>query len=265
MTYVLITICSKNVFLKPMKTFKNIAIFFWRMWFYGWLIGMIIVIFPVLIVVISREEWYPVFFKIARAWGKTLLFVMGFRVKIDQDQEIDPHKSYMFSANHTSMIDIMLMFAVVKNPFIFVGKAELAKIPVFGFIYKRTAILVNRNNPESRKAVFAEAERRFKNGLSVCIFPEGQVPSDKSIVLSEFKNGAFILAIEHQIPIVPMTFYDCKKRFSYTFFSGSPGKMRVKIHKFIETKGLKIKDKNAVKNNMFDTIQTELLNDAKNQ
>ena len=248
-----------------MKTFKNTAIFFWRMWFYGWMIGTIIVILPVLAIVISKERWYSTFFKIARAWGKTLLFVMGFRVKIEQEQEILPNKSYMFSANHTSMMDIMVMFAVAKNPFVFVGKAELAKIPIFGFVYKRVAILVDRSNPESRKAVFGEAQRRINNGLSVCIFPEGQVPSDESVVLSEFKNGAFILAIEHQIPIVPMTFYDCKKHFSYTFFSGSPGKLRVKIHKFIETKGLEIKDKNTIRQEMFELVHTELLNDAKNQ
>ncbi|MCF6278809.1 MAG: 1-acyl-sn-glycerol-3-phosphate acyltransferase [Flavobacteriaceae bacterium] len=248
-----------------MKIFKNTAIFFWRMWFYGWMIGTIIAILPVLAIVISKEKWYPIFFKIARAWGKTLLFVMGFRVKIDQEQEISPNKSYMFSANHTSMMDIMLMFAVAKNPFVFVGKAELAKIPIFGFVYKRTCILVDRSNPESRKAVFSEAQRRIKNGLSVCIFPEGQVPSDESVVLDEFKNGAFILAIEHQIPIVPMTFYDCKKRFSYTFFSGSPGKLRVKIHKFIETKGLEIKDKNTVKKQMFDLIYNDLKSDLENK
>lgn len=248
-----------------MKIFKNIAILFWRLWFYGWLIGMIIVIFPVLIIVISREQWYPTFFKIARAWAKTLLFVMGFKVKVEEEQEIIPNTSYMFSANHTSMIDIMLMLAVVKNPFVFVGKAELAKVPVFGFIYKRVAILVDRSCPESRKAVFTEAQRKLNNGLSVCIFPEGQVPSDESIVLSEFKNGAFILAIEHQIPIVPMTFYDCKKRFSYTFFSGSPGKMRVKIHKFIKTKGFEITAKNNLRKQTFDLIYNELQRDIKNQ
>ncbi len=244
-----------------MKTLKNIAILFWRLWFYAWLIGMIIVIFPVLIIIISREEWYPTFFKIARAWAKTLLLIMGFKVKIEQEEPFDIHKSYMFSANHTSMIDIMLMLAVTKNPFVFVGKAELAKIPIFGFVYKRTCILVDRSSQESRKAVFTEAQRRLQNGLSICIFPEGQVPSDESIVLDDFKNGAFILAIEHQIPIVPMTFYDCKKRFSYTFFSGSPGKMRVKIHKFIKTKGLEINDKNNLKKQTFDLIYNDLITD----
>ena len=244
-----------------MKLLKNFAILVWRIWFYGWVIGTIIVAFPVLIVVTAKESGYPYFFKIARAWAKTILFVMGFKVKKIVEQDIEVDKSYMFCANHTSMIDIMLMLAVVKNPFVFVGKAELSKIPIFGFFYKRTCILVDRGNSESRKAVFAEAERRLKLGLSVCIFPEGQVPDDESIILDEFKNGAFILAIEHQIPIVPLTFYDCKKRLSYTFFSGSPGEMRAKTHQFIETENLKASDKKEINDKTFKVIYDELIND----
>jgi len=244
-----------------MRLVKNIAILIWRIWFYSWMIGTIIVAFPILIIVTAKESWYPYFFKIARAWAKTVLFVMGFWVKITSEQQIDPTESYMFSANHTSILDVLLMLVVVKNPFVFVGKAELGKLPIFGFFYKRTCILVDRSNPESRKAVFAEAERRLHLGLSVCIFPEGKVPDDESIVLDQFKNGVFILAIEHQIPIVPMTFYDCKKRFSYTFFSGKPGVLRVKIHKFIETKGLKIADKKEINKKAFETIYNELIND----
>lgn len=244
-----------------MKALKNLAILVWRIWFFGWFIGTIIVALPVLLVITAKESWYPAFFKIARAWGKTLLFVMGFKASTIAEQQIEPDKSYMFSANHTSMIDIMLMLAVVKNPFVFVGKAELGKIPIFGYFYKRTCILVDRGNAESRKAVFAEAQRRLQKGLGVCIFPEGLVPDDESIILSPFKNGAFILAIEHKIPIVPMTFYDCKKRFSYTFFSGSPGKLRVKIHRFINTENLEVSDKNKVNKQTFDTIYNELVSD----
>jgi len=129
----------------------------------------------------------------------------------------------------------------VKNPFVFVGKKELAKFPLFGFFYKRTCILVDRSSERSRKAVFLRAQRRLQSGLSICIFPEGGVPNH-NIVLDEFKDGAFRLAINHQIPIVPITFADNKKRFSYIFFSGGPGKMRVKIHKFLSTKGLTVND-----------------------
>lgn len=248
-----------------MKIFRYLAILIWRVWFYAWVAGTIIVAFPVLLVVTSKESWYPTFYKIAHAWGKTLLFVMGFKADVIAEQEVDRNKSYMFIANHTSMIDIMLMLAIVKNPVVFVGKAELRKTPFLGYFFKRTSILVDRSSPESRKAVFAEAQRRLNSGLSVCIFPEGLVPSDESVVLSDFKNGAFVLAIEHKIPIVPMTFYDCKKRFSYTFFSGSPGKLRVKIHKFFETAHLTISDKSTLRQEAYNLIHNELIQDMKAQ
>jgi 1-acyl-sn-glycerol-3-phosphate acyltransferase len=165
----------------------------------------------------------------------------------------------MIVANHTSMTDIMLMLAVVDRPFVFVGKKELASIPLFGFFYKRTCILVDRNNAESRRAVYESAQKRLNRGLSVCIFPEGGVPYDESIVLDKFKDGAFRLAIEHQIPIVPISFGDNKKRLSYTFFSGSPGLMRVKIHSHIETKGKTLDDRKAIKDEVYQIIYNQLV------
>tara|TARA_R110002096_G_scaffold294378_1_gene488703 strand:+ start:5601 stop:6281 length:681 start_codon:yes stop_codon:yes gene_type:complete len=201
----------------------------------------ILILFPMLLISISKESWYPFFFKIARVWAKIILIGMGFNYRIKREQTPEKDKSYMFIANHTSMADIMLMLVSVKNPFVFVGKQELAKIPLFGFFYKRTCILVDRSSAKSRQAVFLRAQRRLKTGVSICIFPEGGVP-EEHIMLDEFKDGAFRLAINHQIPIVPITFADNKRRFSYTFFSGSPGKMRVKIHEFLSTKGLTVDD-----------------------
>lgn len=229
---------------------------FWllyRIWFYVLVAIPIIALFPLLIISISREQWYPYFFKLARIWSKFILIGMGFGYKITREETPDPNKSYMFVANHTSMADIMLMLIAVKNPFVFVGKKELAKIPLFGFFYKRTCILVDRTSAKSRQAVFLRAQRRLKQGLSICIFPEGGVP-EGDILLDEFKDGAFRLAVNHQIPVVPITFYDNKKRFSYVFFSGSPGKMRAKIHKFIPTKGLTIADTKSLNENVRTII-----------
>lgn len=166
----------------------------------------------------------------------------------------------MLVANHTSMTDIMLMLVTMKKPFVFVGKQELAKIPLFGFFYKRTCILVDRANQKSKTEVFERAQRRIKNGTSICIFPEGGVPEDQSLVLDTFKDGAFRLAIDHQIPVVPITFYDNKKRFSYKFYSGSPGRMRVKIHKFIPTNGMTQADKRKLREETRKVILEELLN-----
>lgn len=222
-----------------MKIVKYIFWTLYRIWFYILVALPILVMFPILLISISKESWYPFFFKIARVWAKFILIGMGFNYKIEREQIPEKDKSYMFIANHTSMADIMLMLVSVKNPFVFVGKKELAKIPLFGFFYKRTCILVDRSSAKSRQAVFIRAQRRLKTGVSICIFPEGGVP-EEHIELDEFKDGAFRLAINHQIPIVPLTFADNKKRLSYTFFSGGPGKMRVKMHNFLSTVGLTI-------------------------
>lgn len=219
-----------------MRILKSVFWILWRIWFYILIAVPILAMFPFLFISILKEKWYPYFFVMARIWAKFILFGMGFWYKVETEQEPEDRKSYMFIANHTSMTDIMLMLAVVRNPFVFVGKKELANIPLFGFFYKRTCILVDRSSSKSRMEVFNRAQKRLEQGLSICIFPEGGVP-DESIMLDEFKDGAFRLAIEHQIPIVPITFADNKKRLSYTFFSGSPGLMRVKIHRFIETTG----------------------------
>ncbi|TYA66265.1 lysophospholipid acyltransferase family protein, partial [Seonamhaeicola marinus] len=190
-----------------MKLFKYIFWTLYRIWFYILVALPIVVLFPFLLLSISKESWYPYFFKLARFWAKFILIGMGFKTSFQKEQIPEKGQSYMFIANHTSMADIMLMLVSVKNPFVFVGKKELAKIPLFGFFYKRTCILVDRSSPESRKAVFLRAQRRLKQGLSICIFPEGGVP-EEDIVLDTFKDGAFRLAINHQIPIVPLTFAD---------------------------------------------------------
>lgn len=222
-----------------MIVFKYLFWILYRIWFYILVAIPIVLLLPFLILSISKESWYPYFFKLARFWAFFIIIGMGFRVKIKLKQEPEKKASYMFIANHTSMADIMLMLATSKNPFVFVGKKELAKIPLFGFFYKRTCILVDRSSEKSRKAVFLRAQKRLKQGLSICIFPEGGVP-DEHVLLDDFKDGAFRLAINHQIPIVPLVFPDNKKRFSFSFFSGSPGLMRVIGHDFIETKGLTI-------------------------
>ncbi|WP_417859693.1 lysophospholipid acyltransferase family protein [Winogradskyella sediminis] len=240
-----------------MSFFKYPFWLLYRVWFYILVAIPIIVLFPLLIISISREEWYRYFFKLARIWSKFILIGMGFGYKIIREETPDPDKSYMFVANHTSMADIMLMLVAVKNPFVFVGKQELAKIPLFGFFYKRTCILVDRSSPKSRQAVFLRAQRRLNQGMSICIFPEGGVP-EEHILLDEFKDGAFRLAINHQIPVVPITFYDNKKRFSYTFFSGSPGRMRAKILPFVSTIGLTSTDTKALNAKTRTLIWDEL-------
>lgn len=242
-----------------MRVFKVIFWILWRVWFYLLVLLPIVAFLPFLLVSISREKWYPYFFVMARIWGNVILYGSGFWYRAEFLQTPERGKSYMFVANHTSMTDIMLMLAILRNPFVFVGKKELAKIPLFGFFYKRTCIMVDRSSSKSRMEVFERAQKRLSQGLSICIFPEGGVPDDESILLDDFKDGAFRLAIDHHIPIVPIVFPDNKKRFSYTFFSGSPGLMRAKVLPFIGTAGLGHDDKKELREKTRDVILAELV------
>jgi 1-acyl-sn-glycerol-3-phosphate acyltransferase len=244
-----------------MKSVKKIFWAIWRVWFYVVMLIPILIMLPFLVASILTERGYPYFFKMSRIWAKCVLFGMGFYYKIEKVQKLDRKKSYMFVANHTSMSDIMLMLASVDNPFVFVGKMSLAKIPLFGFFYKRTSILVDRSCSKSRMEVFNEAQKRIDRGLSICIFPEGGVPHDETIFLDHFKDGAFRLAVEHHLPIVPLVFPDNKKRLSYTFYSGSPGLMRVKILPLVETvsdKGEPL-DRKEVREHVRNLIYDELM------
>ena len=242
-----------------MRGIKIIFWAIWRVWFYVCMAIPILVMFPFLVLSILTESGYPYFFKMARIWAKVILFGMGFYYKIDKQQEFESDKSYMFIANHTSMVDIMLMLVTTKKPFVFVGKQELSKIPLFGFFYKRTCILVDRASSKSKHSVFERAQKRINQGLSICIFPEGKVPDDESIVLDEFKNGAFRLAIDHQLTIVPIAFLDNKKCFSYTIFSGQPGLLRVKILDFIDTNSKTKTDLNDIRDQSWNAIHKELI------
>lgn len=241
-----------------MKIIKNIGHLLLRVWFYTLMALPLLIFFPLLLILTSRETWYPLFFKFARRWAQFVLYFSGFTPKCKNGIFHAPKQSFMFVANHTSMLDVLLMLHTVKNPFVFVGKKELTKIPVFGFFYKKTCILVDRGNAQSRQAVFIEANRKIKSGLSICIFPEGGVPDDTSILLDNFKDGAFRLAIEHQLPIVPLVFTDNKKRFSYAFFSGKVGAIKSFILDIIPTQGLQLVDKTALKNEVRNKILEKL-------
>ena len=244
-----------------MKLIKNILRVIWRIWFYVLFAISIIVMIPFFLVLTSDEKYYPVFWKFVRVLSKVLIYGTGFRIDKNIEQQIDRDKSYMFCPNHSSLLDPFILVAMSKNPIVFVGKKELVKIPVFGFFYKKTVIMVDRSSAKSKKRVYEMAKKRLQNGTSMAIFPEGLVPTE-DVILSPFKKGAFNLAIEYQIPIVPTTYYDCKRLFSWDFFKGSPGTFRVKQHQFIATKGMTVKeDMEGLLNKTFDIIYNELSND----
>jgi len=224
---------------------------FWtiyNIWFYILvLVFTLIIILPTFVLMQLSGAPYKFFYRAGVLWSDLILFGLGMFPKKNKPLKTIKHKPYIFVANHVSMIDVMLLVSTVRNnPIVFIGKKELEKIPIFGFVYKKTMILVDRSSNESKKAVFEQTKTKLKLGTSIAIFPEGTVPGI-DVELAPFKHGAFTMAIEHQVPIVPLSFLDNKKRFPWSYggligaSKGSPGILRVNTHKPIKTKGM-VKD-----------------------
>ena len=245
-----------------MKFIKIPFLLIWRLWFYILMFCTILLMAPFLLVLTAKDSYYPAFWKLVRAWSYVLVYGMGFRIKKQIDQELDRNQSYMFCPNHASLMDPFVLIVLSKNPIVFVGKQELAKIPIFGFFYKRIVIMVDRSNPESRKRVYEIAKKRLQNGVSMAIFPEGLVPTE-DVVLAPFKKGAFNLAIEFNIPIVAHVYFDCKRLFSWDVLKGGFGVFRVRQHQFISTKELSIDKMEYLKEKTFDVIYNDLATDKK--
>ena len=241
---------------------RKTLLILWRMWFYLLSSTLVIILFPLLALLLLFPDGYRPFFWIARnLWARTVLLGTGFWMKKTFKTTVDLKKSYMLVANHSSYIDIMLMFAAAPNPFVFVGKKELVKIPFFGYLYKRAAIMVDRSSSKSRYGVYGRAKKVLQKGYSVCIFPEKEY-TDETILLNPFKQGAFKIAIEHELPICPMVFLDCKRKFPWYTTHGYPGLLRVDIHPTLPTAGLGEKDIPELQQKTYNLIASELLNDG---
>tara|TARA_A200000113_G_scaffold220790_1_gene231489 strand:+ start:124 stop:921 length:798 start_codon:yes stop_codon:yes gene_type:complete len=239
----------------------RILIVLWRVWFYILAALPVMLLFPLLATFLLFPNGYRPFFWIAKnIWSPFVMLGTGFWVKVNNMATLDRKRNYLFVANHSSYIDIMLMFFVAKQPFVFVGKKELVKIPFFGYLYKRAAIMVDRSSSKSRFGVYERARKVFEKGYSVCIFPEKEY-TDETILLNPFKQGAFKLAIEHQLDVCPMVFLDCKRKFPWYTTHGYPGILRVAIHPPISAQGLTDKDIPDLQQKTFELIHNSLKKD----
>jgi 1-acyl-sn-glycerol-3-phosphate acyltransferase len=162
---------------------------------------------------------------------------MGMRYELINltDKKIDKNTQYVVISNHTSIMDIMLPCILFPNhPLCYVGKKELVKIPIFGTIYKRICVMVDRSSPRSRADVYRRCAEKMEEGNSIVLFPEGGVPDDTSIVLDQFKDGAFTLSSKHHSPIAVFTFIGLKKMFPFDNSQGFPGKVKVYFNDILE-------------------------------
>ncbi|BAV94980.1 1-acyl-sn-glycerol-3-phosphate acyltransferase [Ichthyobacterium seriolicida] len=160
---------------------------------------------------------------------------------------------YIIVSNHSSELDIYMILLLNPKQTLFIAKAELGKLPIFGILAKRTMILVDRKKLHSRKKSYMKSMETIKNGKSICIFPEGHIPDDYDLLLDRFKDGAFSLSVETNSMIVPVVFPDNKKKFPFIWSKGSPGILNAHIYE--PRTG---SDRTELKNDIFCLIKGEL-------
>ncbi|XOV93057.1 MAG: lysophospholipid acyltransferase family protein [Bacteroidota bacterium] len=150
-------------------------------------------------------SWHPVALKINHYWAM-LFFRLAF-IPYSINYQYKPKKGewYIICANHFSFLDIPAL-GLLPVTFKFFGKSSLSTIPVFGYMYRKIHITVNRSSLTSKKKSFEKARKALDLGFNLAIFPEGGIFSKNQPEMVSFKEGAFMLAAQKNIPILPVTF-----------------------------------------------------------
>ena len=187
----------------------------WRLWFLTVFIVVFIVFIPLLFFFTAIVKNHIIVAHLTRYWSKITVLLSFLFPIIEWEEEIDKSENYIFCPNHVSTLDIPLILAVLPIPLQYIGKAEIAKLPLFGYFYKNNSVIVNRENRRDSYSAFLKAGERLKQGLSMCIFPEGGIPK-ADILLKKFKNGPFRLAIEQDITVIPITLADNSRMVDVT-------------------------------------------------
>lgn len=182
----------------------------------------------------STKRWYG-------RWGRAVLWGLGMRAEVAEAAVLAPDRPYVFAANHQNALDILVLAAALPYPFGFVAKAELARVPFLGFAIRHSASLyidrsTHRRSVESLRAAAA----RIREGNSVLLFPEGARSYAPGLL--PFKRGAFVLALEAGVPVVPVTIRDAYRRMDERRWAARSGPIHLVVGEPVPTQGLRRKD-----------------------
>lgn len=201
-----------------------------------------------------------ILYKVCRIWADLFFAFTGLRHTNIFEEEVDQAKQYIFVSNHISYLDIPMMMKAIKRQHIrILGKVEMSSIPVFGLIYKKAVVVVDRENVVQRKKSIKHLIAFLKLHISVFICPEGTF-NMTNCPLKSFYNGAFQIAIETQNPIRPILFLDTYDRLNYhSIFSLNPGRCRAVFLTETSTEGLTLQDLPMLKEKVYRQMEDSLI------
>ena len=232
----------------------------YKLWFgITFLLSLLILLVPFKIL-LSRKEWYVRAFHLKRWWAKIQQFILLVPIRVKREAPL-PEPPYVICSNHSSYLDIIHMYNVIPHFFLFMGKQELRKWPLLGMFFKDMNITVDRKNHMGAGRAFRRAAKALDHGTGVAIFPEGTIPPFTPR-MKAFKDGAFKLALEKQVPIVPITFLDHWRLLGEPgdlLGRSRPGISRAIVHPPIHTKGLTEADLVDLRQRVYKIIEAPLL------
>ncbi len=194
--------------------------------------------------------------KIFKAW---MGFVMPFAfcpVKRKGEEHFKENENYLVLINHQSFMDIPVSSPWIPGPNKTLAKIEIAKVPLFGTIYRMGSILVNRKDEKSRKASIHHMRQALQMGLHLCLYPEGTRNTNEK-QLGAFQDGAFLVAIREQKPIIPALIFNTRKILhpKHTFYA-RPSVIHFHFLEPISTIGLSIKDILSLKEQVWNIMNS---------
>ena len=197
-------------------------------------------------------------YQLCKIWGTAWYASIGIRHKEIYEHPHDRSKQYIFVANHISYMDIPPIVMIAHQPVRVLGKYEMVRIPVFGWIYRSAVILVNRKNAATRAKSVRALKKALQNHISIFIFPEGTF-NEGPTPLKDFYDGAFRMAIETETPIKPMILPDTIDRLHFSnIFSLTPGISRVVYLEEVAVNGLKLEDIPYLKQRVYTIMEQAL-------
>ncbi|RMH20343.1 MAG: 1-acyl-sn-glycerol-3-phosphate acyltransferase, partial [Gemmatimonadetes bacterium] len=181
-----------------------------------------------------------------RRWARGILRAAGVRVRLEGVEHIQEPRGRIIVSNHESWFDVFALAAHLPGPHRFVGKRELDAIPVFGRAWRACGhVSIDRGNRESAiQSLSAAAARIREQGFSIIMFPEGTRSPDGS--LQPFKKGAFVLAIQSGVPIVPVAVIGSRAVMPKGSFSIRRGEILIRVGEPIDVGELSLQDRDAL-------------------
>ena len=222
------------------------------------LLMFIVLPFVMLSLLFGKVTGGNMIYQFCRFWATVWYLLIGVRHKEIYEEPHDRSRQYIFVANHISYMDIPPIVLIAHQPVRILGKYEMVKVPVFGWIYRAAVILVDRRNSDTRSRSVRALKSALKHHISIFIFPEGTFNETKQ-PLKDFFDGAFRIAIETQTPIKPILLVDTIDRLHYRgIFELTPGINRVVYLEEVPVSGLNINDIHALKNKVYDIMENGL-------